>query len=83
MCHGGNPKAILTWGTNYIRNHIVPNNEKNQAPAAIHSQTLQARNTLKYYQNFYLLKHFNITWLFHLREYWLYVLVQSDSILIL
>jgi hypothetical protein len=29
--------------------HIVPNDEKNQALAAIHSQTLPAKNTLKYY----------------------------------
>jgi len=49
MCHGGSPKASLTWGFNYIRTHIVPDNEKNQALAAIHSQTLPAKNTLNYY----------------------------------
>jgi len=49
MCHGGHPKASLTWGPDYIRTRIVPDNEKNQALEAIHSQTLQAKNTLKYY----------------------------------
>jgi hypothetical protein len=31
------------------RAHIVSANKKNQAPAGIHSQTLPAKNTLKYY----------------------------------
>jgi len=54
MCHGCNPKASLTWGSDYIRTHIVPDNEKNQALAAIHSQTLPAKNTLKYDYKIYL-----------------------------
>jgi len=49
MCHGGNPKASLTWGPDNIKTRIVPDNETNQALAAIHSQTLQAKNALKYY----------------------------------
>jgi len=32
-----------------IKAHIVPDAEKNQALAAIHSQTLPGKNTLKYY----------------------------------
>jgi len=49
MCHGGKSKASMTWGSDYIRTHIVPDNEKIQALAAIPSQTLQVKNTLKYY----------------------------------
>jgi len=49
MHHGDDPKASYTWRLDYIRNHIVPDNEMNQALAAIQSQTLQAKNTLKYY----------------------------------
>jgi len=49
MCHGDDPKASLTWMLNYIQTHIVPDNEKNQALAAIHRQTLLAKHTLKYY----------------------------------
>jgi len=79
MCHGGNPKASLTWGPDYIRTRIVPDNEKMQALAAIHSQTLQTNNTLKYYWEFYLHKNFKITSLIHFREYSLYVLNQVDK----
>jgi len=79
MCHGDDPKASLTWQLNYIRTVIVPDNEKNQALAAIYSQTYQAKNTLKYYKDFYL-QTFKITSLFHLRHYSLYVFVQVDTV---
>jgi len=49
MCHGDDPKANLTWRLDYIWTHSVPDTELNQALAAIHSQTLQAKNTLEYY----------------------------------
>ena len=49
MWHGSNLKASLTWGRDYIKTHIVPDNEKNEALVAIHSQTLPAKNNLKYY----------------------------------
>jgi len=49
MCHGDDPKASLIWRLDYIKTHIVPDDEKNQALAAIHSQKLQAKNTLKYH----------------------------------
>ena len=77
MCHGSNPRASLTWGSEYIRTHIVPNNEKNQALAAIHSQTLPAKNTLKYYYEFYL---FTIASLNHLHEYLHYVLEEINTL---
>jgi len=47
MCHGGNLKASLTWGSDYIQTQILPDNAKNQARAAIHSHTLPAKNTLE------------------------------------
>ena len=68
MCHGDDQKANLTWRLDYIRTHIVPDNEMNQALAAIPSQTLPVENTLKYYQEFYL-QTFKIASLFHLYEY--------------
>ena len=49
MSHGDDPKASLTWRLDNIRTHIVPDNEMNQALAAIHSQALPVKNTLKYY----------------------------------
>jgi len=48
MCHGGKPKESWTWGSDSKWTHIVPVNVKSQAVAAIHSQTLQAKHTLKY-----------------------------------
>lgn len=41
--------------------HIIPGNEMNQALAAIHSQTLQLMNTIKYYYDFYLLIQNSLT----------------------
>jgi len=79
MCHCNHPNASLTWGSNYIRTHIVPNNEKNQALAAMHSQTLQVKNALKYYSEFYL-KTDTISSLFHLCEYSLYVYEEVITI---
>jgi len=80
MSHGDNLKASLTSGLDYERTHIVPDNEKNQALAAIHSQTLQAKNTLKYYYDFYLQTTFKFTSWVHLREYSIYVFVQIDTL---
>jgi hypothetical protein len=45
--------------------YTVPNNEKNQAPAKIHSQALPAKNTLKYYYEFCIQTTFKITSLIH------------------
>ena len=82
MCHGDNRMANLTWRLNYIRTHIIPVNEKNQALAAIHTQTLPAKNTSKYYQDFYHKKPTIISDLFHLGEYSSYYFKQTDTITI-
>jgi len=78
MCHGSIQKASLTWSSDDVRTDFVPDNEKNQALAAIHSQTSPAKNTIKYYTEFSL-KAFTITSLLQLHEYSLYVYIQTNS----
>jgi hypothetical protein len=79
MCHSGYLTASWTAGSNYIRTHIVPNNAKNRALAAIHSQTLPPNITLKYYSQFYL-QTIKITSLFRLCEYSFYVFQEINRI---
>lgn len=70
---------MKAWPEEPIKNaHIIPDNEKNQDLAAIHSQILPAKNTLKCYQEFSL-HIIEITSLNHIREYALNEFVETKT----
>jgi len=79
MSHGDDLKANLTWRLNELRTLIIHDNGKNQALAVIHSQTLQVKNTLKYYEEF-CRQTLTITSLLHQREHSLYVFEQVNKV---
>jgi len=58
---------------------MVPDNEMNQAPAAINSQTLPAKNTFKYHYDFYI-QSFKISSLNHVHEYTIYIYEEVDTV---